>query len=366
MNSFDDIKPENLSLIHITNYFPNDGRILSLKEATKNKDGIGESRSTIHFSVNQSVERDNTQIDWASMKYAIVMPFKNTLEINPKEKTIGGKYGDFFFIDEVKLPKGARIVKYNKDIAGGEFRISKAKDENGNILDGIEIIETSDKDICAAAQRVSKKIGYSSFDDLFYNAPELKEDAQHLKEIMNSGDFSKLVYGSKEFDDFIELSNRVNAEKYEALEVLDDRWSAFCSDIGCADLEQGFNNSYTKSDLLIHFIGNILINSNNDSWFYDNNGKIVDFRDNIAEQIDKIEDIKLAGKDLGFDVQLLKEIVTDSVSPSEAMKDIGQKLKLKPITMPDKITEDNPYKYFNIAIVANSQEEVCKNVGLIF
>lgn len=358
MNGFDDIKPENLSLIHITNYFPNNGRILSLKNASKDHDGIGQSRSTVHFSLNQSVEKDNTQIDWASMNYAIIMPFKNAMDVNPKEKMIGGKYKDFFFVDEVKLPKGTKIVKYNKNIQKGQFRISDAKDENGTLLNGIELIETSDKDICAVAQRVSNKMGYSSFDDLFYSTPELKKDAARLKEIINSGDFSKMEPGSEEFYEFLKLSGKVNSEKFESMELLDDAWGDFCSNAGFADLEQGYNNPWTKSDLLIHFIENILVDSNNNSWFYDNDGKIIDFRDEISSQIDKIKEMKPSNKDLGFDVEMLKQIVAESDTPSLAAKNIGQKLKLKAITMPDKILEDNPYKYFNVAIAANSAEDI--------
>ncbi len=367
MKSFDDIKPENLSLIHITNYFPNNGEILSLKEASKNSAGAGECRSTVHFSLNQSVERDNTQISWASMKYAVILPFEKVLQETPQEKIGGGKYGDFFFIDSVKLPEGSKIVKYNKNIQDGKFRISEAKNENGIPIKGVELIETSDPDICAAAQRVSEKMGYSTFDDIFYSTEEAKADAKKFKDFMNAGDFSKITPGSKELEEFLELSNRVNIRKAEAIERLEEAWDIFCSDIDCCNLEQGFNNPWTKSDLLIHFIGNILIYSNNNSWLYKNRETKVDFKDLITAQIDEIEGMLPENKKLGFDIQKLKQIVIKSDTPAQAIKTIEKELKLTPVIMPDdNAVNHDAYQYFNMAVAANSGGDINDFIGLEF
>lgn len=365
MECFEDIKPENLSLIHITNYFPNNGEILSLKEASKHSDGAGQCRSTIHFSLNQSVERDNTQIDWASMKCAVIMPFEKTLQENEPEKIGGGKYGDFFFIDKVKLPEGSKIVKYNKNIQQGKFRISEARDENGTLLKGIELIETSNKDICASAERVSKKMGYSTFDDIIYDTPQLKADAKKLKAFMNAGDFSNLTPDNEDFYDFLELSGRVNMQKYEAIEQLERAWETFCSDINCCNLEQGFNNPWTKSDLLIHFIGNVLVNSNDNSWFYKKDDETVDFRDLILRQIAEIKEMLPEDKKLGFDIQKLGQIVIKSDTPAQAIKVIEAELGIIPIEIPDNgAADDDAYRYFNMTIAANSAQDVNDFMGL--
>lgn len=354
MRSFNDIEPENLSLIHITNYFPNNGQILSLKEASKDSDGVGQCRSTIHFSLNQSVERDNTQTNWASMKYAVIMPFDKTLEQTPQEKIIGGKHGDFFFVNNVKLPEGSKIVKYNENIQQGKFRISQAKDESGNLLNGVDLVETSDKDICAAAERVSKKMGYSTFDDLFYPTPKSKKDAARLKKILNEGDFSKLIYSSKEMDDYIELSDRVNYQKYKCAEALDNAWDNFCLNIGCENMEQGFNNPWTKSDLLIYFIGNILINFNNDSWLYENGDEKIDFKDEIIKQAGEIERMLPKGKDITYDMQRFKDIIAESDLPSEALNSIKDKLNIKPIEIEMLIDQVDANLYFQSNIAMNS------------
>lgn len=365
MRNFNDIKPENLSLIHITNYFPNNGEILSLKEASKNSDGAGECRSTVHFSLNQSVERDNTQINWASMKYAVILPFEKVLRETPQEKIGGGKYGDFFFIDSVKLPEGSKIVKYNKSIQDGKFRISEAKDENGIPIKGVELVETSNPDMCAAAQRVSEKMGYSAFDDIFYTTEEAKVDAKKLKDFMNTGDFSKIIPGSNEFEEFLELSNRVNIQKAETMEQLEKVWDIFCSDINCCNLEQGFNNPWTKSDSLIHFIGNVLIDSNDNSWLYRNGEITVDFKDLITGQIDEIEEMLPKNKKLGFDIQKLKQIVIKSDTPAQAIKTVEKELKITPITMFDDNAADNDaYQYFTLVIAANSVKDINNFIGL--
>ena len=81
--------------------------------STKASEGAGCARTTIHFALNKPVTEHALGNPWNTMDYAIIAPFKETVEGMPKSKVIGGIQDDFFFQDAVQIPKGSSILKYN-------------------------------------------------------------------------------------------------------------------------------------------------------------------------------------------------------------------------------------------------------------
>lgn len=173
--SMTEVNPESLVLVHRTKYFPEGGKILSTNMATRNKDGIGDCRHTIHFALNKSVTEHSLGNHWNDMEYSIILPFKKTIESMPSKKIIGGIQDDFFFLDEVKLPKGSVIVKYNPNIENEVYKVSE-------IFDGVRLIETSSNDMVKTTDNIIKKMGVSTFNEAFQ---------KHLK--LNDEEFLKLT-----------------------------------------------------------------------------------------------------------------------------------------------------------------------------
>lgn len=156
--SFHQMKPNSVALVHMTNFFPKNGEILSTNLATKAIDGVGASRTTIHFCLNKPVVEHIYGKGWSTMDYAIILPFKEVMKNTPKSKMLGGINEDFMFQDLVKLPKGSVIVKYNPNVPSGNFLTSDA-------FEGIKLVESSNRKLSQSADTVIKKMGFTTYDD---------------------------------------------------------------------------------------------------------------------------------------------------------------------------------------------------------
>ena len=96
-------------------------------------------RPTIHFTLNHVV-RAHGQGSWNDTDRALVMPFKELVELN-KETIFGGTEVDFFFVGYVRLPKSVQIV----DRSEGESWESFTGRVNNLILDlGCKVVEGGD------------------------------------------------------------------------------------------------------------------------------------------------------------------------------------------------------------------------------
>ena len=147
--TFNGINPESLVLVHRTNYFPPNGRILSTNLSTASESGVGECRTTIHFALNKSVTEHWAGNSWNDSGYAILLPFRETVESMPKSKIIGGIADDFFFLDSVVLPKGSVVLQHNSEIAPNILKVSE-------ISEGVRLVE-SGGDINTLVDTVIKK-----------------------------------------------------------------------------------------------------------------------------------------------------------------------------------------------------------------
>lgn len=359
--SMSKIDPDSMVLVHRTNYFPKNGEILSTNLATKASDGVGQARTTIHFSLNKPVTEHDVGNAWNKMKYSIITPFKETIEGMPKSKILGGLQDDFFFQDIVKLPKGSVIVKYNPNVPSQKFLVSDA-------FDGIKLIETSNQDLNKVSNVVIKKMGYTPYDDALKNflsasdkemefltsMPEAQLKDQ-INTIIQNGGFAKTKESLKEnlkltldmFSDnnipmaeqYIKAAKENYAKNMESLEIMEKyakkldafptSWAKYCSTEKLVNAQHS-QTPWFKAELSLNGI-DICERANNNSW-----GK--DLKQIIVKSLEDAQANLPEGKSLGVDSKKLIQIIKSSKTPKDARLQIEKELKIK--AMPAAIESD--------------------------
>lgn len=103
----------SLPAIHLTNHFPNEGKMIAgaygLIEDTA-KEEPPSFRPTLHFSLGspvQSVSKEGTIYSWGSKKYAIILPLRQLFESN---QLININCDDTFILGDFVLPKGSYVL----------------------------------------------------------------------------------------------------------------------------------------------------------------------------------------------------------------------------------------------------------------
>ncbi len=267
IKSFDEIAPENLVMIHKTDYFPEKGTIKSLRNSIENEQGQKGFRSTVHFSMNQPV-KSHMLGNWDNKKFAIIMPFKDTM--NDKSNiAIGGKLNDFAMSGNVELPDNAIIVQYNKEIPEGKLRISKDKET------GIKIVETSESNVSKTTETVIKKMGYTTFKDL------------------------------------VESDENITSDDIE------NAWDNFCAEQNYINMHATYLPHHQADSLFptLYFL-NLL-----DDWTgVDLFGCDLDYKQELLSVIKDIKQNTPKNKPLNFDIEKLERIITDSDTPESAYK----------------------------------------------
>lgn len=134
------IADEGTVLVHMTDHPPETGSILTDRAAYKG------TRSSVHTAVNHAVEATNDGMAaWNDCKYAIIMPFAKTLEVNPKGTFVAGLSTDLFTNRSIRLPRGAVIVRQSKKVPKGKLRVRNARDiKRFRHLKGVKVFETSE------------------------------------------------------------------------------------------------------------------------------------------------------------------------------------------------------------------------------
>ena len=349
--TFDNINPESLVLVRMTNEFPEMGEILS-QYARKNRDGLGFPRTTVHFTLNRSVKEDLTGLNWTTMDYAIISPFSETLKNTPVSKVVGGIQEDFMFLDKVKLPKDSIIVKYNPNIPAQELCVSE-------IFDGIRMVESSNRNIAEVANLVVEKMGYTTSDNALAKFLSLNSKdriplfskneesiRRFIRNIEDNGGIKKLI-NSLEKD--IQLKEKiiknetdemfvyrmeeslkrvkVSLEQYKTLEKYYDKllqysnsWTDFCKKnnfINQMDSEAPYQK-FATSISLIDAVE--LLNKN--SWGKDYKQRIINILNEALKSIS-------SDKELCIDYKKVKKIIEESKTPQEAVEIMRKEFKIK-------------------------------------
>lgn len=362
--SMSKIDPDSMVLVHRTQYFPKNGEILSTNLATKAADGVGQARTTIHFSINKPVTEHNVSNDWNKMKYSILTPFKETLENMPKSKILGGLQDDFFFQDAVKLPKGSVIIKYNPNVPSQKFLVSDA-------FDGIKLIETSEQNLNEVSNIVIKKMGYTPYDDALKNflsatdkeieiltsIPESQLKEQ-INTIIQNGGFAKTKESLKEnlkltldmfsdnnipmADQYIKAAKENYAKNIETLDVMEkyakklntfpNSWAKYCTSENLVNAQHS-QTPWFKAELSLNAI-DMCERANKNSW-----GK--DLKQIIIKSLEDAQTNLPEGKSLGVDSKRLIQIIESSKTPKDARIQIEKELKIKAMPPKDTTNFDN-------------------------
>ena len=369
MLSFEKIEPESLVMVHMTNYYPKDGKILSTKFASRDADGVGTFRPTIHFALNKSVTEHAFGNDWQTMNYAIILPFKETVKSTPSSKVIGGIQDDFFFLDEVKLPAGSTIIKYNPDIAPHQLKVSDA-------FDGVKLIESSNRNIGETADIVLRKMGYNHYNDAFMAHLGASESDIKLLTSIPESNLTELVthinkHGGvkaqrarieeavklqKEYADLLSEQDYKKAmdnyntelkfcdllEKYgDKLEDFPKAWQAFCKKNNYTNKLHS-ESPWFKTEMALIVI-NMLKTYCQNSWEALFKQRLLKILDSITIELPK-------GKELGLDIKKLRKIIVESDTPEIAEKRIASEMKLKALSDGIKVPSFESGEYDSVLV----------------
>lgn len=348
--TFDEINPESLVLVRMTNEFPKNGEVLS-SYVVKDANGLSYPRTTLHFTLNRSVAEDLTGLKWNTMDYAIIAPFQPTLKNIPKSKIIGGIQEDFMIVDRVKLPQGSTIVKYNPDIPEGQFRVS-------DIFEGIKMVETSNRNVGEAANLVVEKMGYTTShkaleqflsmekgEALPFLSRNEEEIRRFIREINERGGIKEKIRGCEEnirsFKEFIENtddelskyqftefleSEQLFLRKYKILEKYLDRlnqyknsWSDFC-------LKNGYINRMHCETPMAKFDASIMLvdaveTLNKNSWG--------GYKQRILKILNEAISEYPKDKYSSINYNKIKTIIEEAENPKIAIEKIREEFKIK-------------------------------------
>ena len=315
------ITPESLVMVHRTDYFPHNGIIITQHHSSKDANGICSPRDTTHFSLNKSVTEHSWGANWDQMKYALILPFKETIESIPKEKVIGGITEDFFIQSDVKLPEGSVILTYSKDVPWGKLRVSQAED-NGKTLKGVKLVETSNSDMNKVVSVVLRKMGYASMDNVNKNAKISNTDAYNMSTFINPD----LI--DDEFN-LYNIHHNKNTDSY--VKKIHNIWNDFCED---NNYIQGLHtySPWGRSDMVIHSI-QMLFGTTNSWKGSDASGHPIDYQKELCKVLDECKEDLPEGKHLSFDAEKVKAIIKSSKNPQIALDKMADKLKLKPLNL---------------------------------
>lgn len=359
--SLDKITPESLVLVHMTDHFPKGGVIKSVKEALKNNDGTNQYRSTVHFALNKSVTEHVGGNSWNTMKYAVLMPFKSTVEQTPSKNIIGGVTDDFFFMNEVKLPEGSVILKFNDKIPQGKLQVSQAVDD-GQVLKGVSLVETSNPQTGDVATLLTKKMGYTSMEDVAKDALGVNDSDYKII----TSDLTKL--NDEERNRYCELSVDVGEKAMEYAQKVNTSWGDFAKE---NNYHKGLHaySPWGRSEHVIQGV-NLLGEGGNNSWLgKDYVGNAVDYKQEFIKVLDESMQALPKDKELSFDANKLKIILSESNTPKDAEKSIKEKMGLKILPnkgeMPQSISDVEIYTHLDTVIgLSDIQKEMMKRQSL--
>lgn len=372
INNFNEFSPEKMVLVHMTDYFPENAEITPVNMATLDENGKSQYRSTVHFAINHSVAEHDFGNKWQHMKYAIILPMDKVLENTDEKNVLGGKLKDFFIMGKVKLPDGSIIIKHNPEIQEGKLKITDASKALPEFKDTkeIKIIETSNTEIGEFANKIIEKTGYTNFlkltsrlaglneeeekllfdknysNELRLNNPEeylkkvSKIDIQNFMEIANEQEKSWIDFAEKQgFENCLHTYSVWGRSEFliEAIKLVglnDNTWEKHLespqndlefdlNDFDC-DTEDDFDESSFAS-MMIDMLGS--------------NNKNINYKEEFLKIIDEIKSSIPDDKKLSYNIDVLEDIIKSASTPSQALKQIEDRLGLNVMVPVDENTE---------------------------
>ena len=272
------IDDKSLVLVHLTEYEPHNGKILSAREALN-----GASRNTVHFSLNHAVGEHGFG-NWTKCHYAILMPFKSTIESNADGKFVEGMPNDLYSDGSVNIPEGSVIIKYNDSLADEEIKIHNSAD-----IKGVKIIESSSFPQ-GLVPAIIKKMGFT-----------------HIGSSNSLGTF-----------DFGENSGESANDRKANFKA----WQEFCRKHNIVPVVHG--NSLCRA--IENIIEGIDMLATCDKWVTRDGN----FKNDLLENIKHIKKYAQKGYYINVDIEKLEEIIKESNTPMMALGRLYKETGLKP------------------------------------
>ncbi|MBQ7450774.1 hypothetical protein IJS77_05090 [bacterium] len=273
------IESSSLALVHLTNYEPENGMILSTR------DKLGGSRNSVHFTLNHPV-RSHRMGDWDDCPYAVIMPYDSAVSANSAGKFVEGMPNDLYTNGSVAIPEGAVIIKLNPEIEKGTVRVSEFSGKKG-----VKLVETSEKPY-NLVPAVLEKMGYS-----------------HIEA---DGFFGQFSYG------------KLSGKSAESAMQNFKAWLKFCRN----NEIKPTMHSYSPNGVAEGLIESIDSLSANGSWFDRSNSK--NYKSTILDEIEQIKKMQYYGYFVSYDLDKLYKIVSESNSPEKALLKIKKELGFHP------------------------------------
>lgn len=306
-----DLSMENLALVRMTDFVPENNIIQSSRDAMRDQNGVGSFRDSVHFALNHAVKDNNTGASWASQKYAIIAPIEDVIKENGKEVIAGGTPVDLWTAGSVKLPKGAIIVRHNPDIPKGKLRVvnSEAIDEFKSIH-GVKVIETAES-VHSSTNRIIEMMGFTNKSgNTAYGWGTLTETPTQ--------------------NDVLDILGQVNM------------WKKFAASNG---LKEGIH-LYFPSSRAEHMIEGIELLGIDNKWSVENNGhEIINYKNEFLEVLKDVKKGLHKGYKASFDIEKFEKIIEESASPKDAMKRINDELKLRSLTSAEEMNAQTKAAY---------------------
>ncbi|NLF83025.1 MAG: hypothetical protein GX568_03445 [Candidatus Gastranaerophilales bacterium] len=327
--------PDNLVLVHMTNYFPHNGIIKSTREATKDANGVGRCRDTVHFAMNHAVYEHQYGNPWNSMKYAILAPLNGVMKSNKKENIVGGAITDFFIKKSVKLPEGSVIVRHNPDVPKGKLKVLNAgMIEELKDTKGLTVLETSGN-VKETANNAVEMMGYTRIDKMIHKMMGITEEQKELMTAINNPQTAAKIM--EESPEKLDLLDNINYEKITKTgEKASKAFQKFADKNEFKNYPLHSTSPYWRSEMLIEDIKILLGHENN--WEHTMKGGLITSAGEKVnykkEFLDVIPDIKASlgeGESLTYDIDKLGIIIKEAETPKDALKQVEKQLKLKPM-----------------------------------
>lgn len=313
MQKFDEISPEKLLLVHLTDFLPKKGIINTTYQAS------GFPRNTLHFALNHAVinPAPNMHQGWENKPYAIFVPFKKI----SFDSMIGGKYNDFMLEGSLKLPDGSFIYRQNPDIQQGKVLFSDASDFLGASR-GTTLIEANEP-VYDMADLLVEKLGYTNLKRMHAKHVGLDMNTVNL---LNDARLTKTApfEGKTSAEALCERLGIPFKENEELEKQWGDIWNKFAKSLHVSDTIHDASN-YRKLEEVFETVE--ILESGEFDWSkkltsdMDCRAFLLSVLDEILQSQDKIPSF--------VDIKKLRGIIEKSSSPKDAIKQIQEKLNIE-------------------------------------
>ncbi len=298
------LSPKNMVLVHMTDFYPQDGKILCSRSFGITPDGLSKPRTSVHFTVNNISPELFGDPSWADKKFGIIMPSDRIFQQSNNAKLLGGVPDDFMLSGDVKIPSGSFIVKHNPDIPQGKLKVTNLVNS-----DGITIIETSNENMNETIPAIIKKLGFSTIETDSYNAAKTK----NWQEFLNKHGLNLCFHQSSPWgraEGLIDWIAALGAQK----------------------------NSWQYSVNEKMYQGLMQFNLPDKYFAKNGNGYNFDYQTCFLDMIEQIKQ-EFPKEKISYDIDKLSKIIRESKNPSIAMDKIKSSLKLTSLMAYDDLLQ---------------------------